>query len=444
MKSTWSRRAVALALAASAASIPACGRPSPPVATPPTNEATSAPAAVTTEIAAAAERTSDDRSPPAAPKPTSSLVTAFLGDRDPNDGHPEIVGVDREKRRVWVRRQRRDETVVIDTIDLVAESLVETWASDPKRRLELTGFKRLAFQPLSGSLADDLVRYARIVVGNDERSLDVPALSVSADKSKIAFLVKGGPRLQVAIADGEGKNVRLIGAPSMRGEHPSVSPDGRWLAFSACEKTATNNDCPRSLFVVDLRDPKLAPRKLSVAWPAAVAWDADSAGLSTTQAIALARASGDLDLRRSCLVHVKIEAGEARPIVCAEDAYDTQLAVSPDRKSSVFVVMQGEPPRLSFDLRTCDLGKGECAAPFAIRQLVEPPLLTDEGVVHAAIIPGTPWSLRLAPREERVVADVGWMTGARRLDGQTFVRTAVFRDGYGVRTISGTAPITKP
>lgn len=380
----------------------------------------------------------DAREPRDASGKDLAVTDVFLGSRHPSGGHPELIGVEQSSRVAWVRHSRVGTAVQIDLVDLVKGKIIDTWESDPDRKLELFGFKRLAFQPLAGTLAEDLVRYARIVAANEERRLGVPAMSVSADRTKIAFLVKAGPRLQVAVADGEGKNVQRLGTDTMRGEGPSVSPDGRWVTFSACEPKAKDNDCPRALWAVDLRDTKRVPRKLPVAWPGAVVWDADSSGLATTEAIALARASGVKDLRRSCLLHVALETGETKTVACADDAFDTRLAVSPDRKRAAFLVSRGEPPNRTFDVRTCDVPKGVCGEPTPIPQLVEDPLLTDDGVLHAAVIRGIPWSARLQPREETTFGEGGWMTGAHRLDGTTFARIVLLDKGFAIRTLTGT------
>lgn len=448
MKRTRPAPALALSILAGVLVVTACGRapavPSSPRAEEPASSAAVAAPAVAEIVPPPRAASSASSSPPAkGASADASSAKIFLEAKDPSGGFPEIIAVDAEKRRVWVRRDTKDDTARIHTVDVAAGKIVETWDSDPKRRLELTGFKRLAFQKLSGVLADDLARYAQIVARADERTILVPSMSVAADRSTIAFLVKAGPRLQVAVADAEGKHVRTVGTPTMRGEHPSVSPDGRWLAFSGCDRTATTNDCPRSLFVVDLRDPKLAPRKLPVAWPAALAWDADSRGLSTTEAIALARASGVPNLRRSCLLHVNVEPGDVTPIVCAEGVYDTQLAVSPNRLFAAFFVSRDQPPDRSFDVRTCALSQRTCAAPAPIPQLVAPPSVTDEGIAHASALEGDVWSQRLDPREAHLVGDVGWPAGAVPLDAKTLVRTVPVEGGYAVEVLAATAPVVK-
>lgn len=198
-----------------------------------------------------------------------------------------LLGVDTQNRCawLWMAARRPRARLVIDTVDYASGRRVDRWeASADKAATIVNMYPR--FRPLSGSLDEDLQRFAEIVRRSGPWHSRARKLSptVVASPSGDGVIYDAEP---TGGRDGDWLFLKTSAKPAVRIDGgniasyaPTYAPDGSLAAFTGCyPKAPGKRDCSYWLFVSHLKGPPV--RVPTVRKPTAPVFGPDGASIYT-------------------------------------------------------------------------------------------------------------------------------------------------------------------
>jgi len=326
-----------------------------------------------------------------------------------------LLGIDRSKRRAFVRIEDREQTsVAIETIDLDTGVRLDRWDATPTHARAIVKDDGDAFHPMSGTFGNDLARFGGMVQASGPWHTRTPRWSptvvTSNDGAHLLFHVR--PRESdgrwLYITDRGSKGARPVGKLAATYD-PVFSPDGRRVAFRGCE-TADPAVCRPSLYVAATEADPIVPKRIEIPEARDLAWSASGRSIY---------ALGD-----ACLHRVEAESGAVYEVFCSTTMSFDGFRVDSSGTKAIVTGMRGAVGAQTYEYVWLNLPGGEPVSTLSIPNAVGPGILSTSGILVAPLQGTRLKVVDLANGHEASVPSGTWAYSdldAQWLDDHTFV-----------------------
>lgn len=360
--------------------------------------------------------------------------------RDQWFGAVRLIGVDAKKKRALVRLELGTRgKLAIDTIDLERGERLERWEATSENASEAMR-RHPAFQPMTGTFEDDLVRFAELLHSTGpwymRSASQAPLVAVSADRQYILY---GAPPTDgtdgdwLFVTDRFGRRPRRLD-PGLRASYsPVFSPDGMFVAWQGCQ----TSPCDYGLFVTQLGG---VPERVSgVSGSTPPVFSHDGEWLYTV----------GHERKRSCLYRVPVRASRRlERLSCVTDLVDVEFVQDPDGRTGVLSGLVGVPPNQVAEMRWVLLETGEVLATHAVVGVSGNGILNGAGMFAVSVQKGGLAVVDLITGSHGIVSgSAGWYFGfetTKWIDDELILLRKSARDHFELVSVDGRRVVTPP
>ncbi len=290
--------------------------------------------------------------PKPAPKPTAQtpVVRDVLYKAQWPGWDIRLLGIDPEKGRafLWQSARQPNIALVLDTIDYRNGKRLERWSAAPKNADRIMrGYP--VFRRWNDSLETDLVRFSTIIKATGPWSTRARALSPNMAVDPAGNILYGAPPTDgrdgdwLFVADAQGKNPRRLDTGAIRASYkPTISPDGRRVAWRACstKHARAGNNCSYFLALTTLQPtakPQILPAIPKPSWPV---WSPDS---NTVYTVSTTRNKACLFAVNLAPKNGKTSKTTPQKLHCKSNLRDARFLQDNQGKRGVFLGFEGPP-----------------------------------------------------------------------------------------------------
>lgn len=353
--------------------------------------------------------------------------------RDQWFGAVRLIGIDAQHRRALVRLELGARgKLAIDTIDLERGERLSRWEATTANAEEAMR-RHPAFQPMTGTFEDDLVRFAELIHSTGpwymRSAAQAPLVAISSDRQYILY---GAPPTDgtdgdwLFVTDRFGRRPRRIDPGLKASYSPVFSPDGLFVAWQGC----TSSPCDYGLFVTQLGG---SPERVSgVSGSTPPVFSHDGEWLYTV---------GE-ERRRSCLYRVPVRAAR-RPerLRCVSDLSEVEFVQDPEGRTGVLSGLVGVPPNQVAQMRWVLLETGEVLASHAVPGVSGHGILNGSGMLAVSVQKGGMAVVDLITGHNGVVSgSAGWYFGfetTKWLGDELILLRKSVRDQFELVSVDG-------